>query len=98
MSFRVLQFITICAFVHGCGSPSGLDGACRSNADCAETELCATGLCENGFGTCTERPTTCPATDAPVCGCDNQEYQNLCFADMAGVRIRNEGPCYPTGT
>ncbi|MGB8224590.1 MAG: hypothetical protein WCF10_18515 [Polyangiales bacterium] len=97
MSFPSLSFIAICSLVLGCGSASGLDSACRTNADCADTELCATGLCENGFGVCAARPTTCSDTDAPVCGCDGQIYQNLCFADMAGVRIRNEGVCFPTG-
>lgn len=97
MSFHSLLLIAIGLLVFGCGNVRGLDSACRSNADCADTELCATGLCENGFGVCSPRPTTCTDQDAPVCGCDGQVYQNLCFADMAGVRIRNEGVCYPSG-
>ncbi|TFH31661.1 MAG: hypothetical protein E4H00_03050, partial [Myxococcales bacterium] len=41
------------------------------------------------------RPTMCPDTDSPVCGCDGQTYQNVCFADMAGVRLAITGPCAP---
>jgi hypothetical protein len=96
MSLRSLCLIGVCALVLGCGDAGSIDTACRSNADCAESELCATGLCENGIGICVERPTTCSDVDDPVCGCDGQVYQNLCFANMAGVRISNEGPCFPT--
>lgn len=84
--------------LQGCGDAGRIDTACRSNADCAPTELCATGLCENGLGLCDERPTMCPNTDSPVCGCDGQTYQNDCFAAMAGVRIAITGPCIPASS
>jgi NAD(P)-dependent dehydrogenase (short-subunit alcohol dehydrogenase family) len=103
MSMRTLVFIGLLAlvvgvlffFLQGCGDAGRIDTACQSNSDCAATELCATGLCEGGLGVCTDRPTTCPDTDDPVCGCDDETYQNRCFADMAGVRLARTGPCIP---
>lgn len=85
----------IVSLIQGCGDASRIDGACRSNDDCTATELCATGTCEGGLGVCTERPTMCPDTESPVCGCDGQTYQNVCFADMAGVRLSIAAPCIP---
>ena len=103
MLTRILVFLGLPALVaglsvfllQGCGDAGSIDTACRSNDDCAPTELCATGLCEGGVGVCNERPTMCPDTDSPVCGCDGQTYQNACFADMAGVRLAVTGPCIP---
>lgn len=95
MSFLPRCFAGLAVLVLGCGDAGSIDTACRSNADCAATELCATGICENGIGTCVERPTTCPDSDAPVCGCDGETYQNTCFADMAGVRLARQGACFP---
>ena len=70
-----------------------IDTACRSNADCAPDELCGTGFCEGGVGACIARPTTCPDTDDPVCGCDGLTYPNDCFASLAGIRLATEQPC-----
>jgi hypothetical protein len=106
MSTRILVFLGLLApaaglivfLMHGCGDADGIEAACRSNDDCAATELCATGLCEGGLGVCNERPTMCPDTDSPVCGCDGQTYQNGCFADMAGVRLARTGPCIPASS
>ena len=103
MPTRILVFLGLLALaaglivslLQGCGDAGRIDPACQSNDDCAATELCATGLCEGGLGVCTERPTMCPDTDSPVCGCDDQTYQNVCFADMAGVRLAHTGPCIP---
>lgn len=96
MSFHSVCLAALCALALGCGDAGSIDTACRSNDDCAETELCATGICENGIGLCMERPTICPDTVQPVCGCDDETYQNVCFADMAGVRLAKQGPCLPT--
>ena len=103
MSTRILVFpgpLALAAglivfLLQGCGDAGRIDTACGSNDDCAATELCATGLCDGGLGVCTERPAMCPDTDSPVCGCDDQTYQNVCFADMAGVRLAHTGPCIP---
>ena len=77
-----------------CDTSAGrIDEACRSNTDCASTELCATGLCEGGIGVCIERPVMCDDVNNPVCGCDGKTYQSDCLADMAGVRLATNQPC-----
>lgn len=96
MSIRVYALFGLLAFALGCGDSNSIDSACRSNADCAETEICATGICEGGIGICNARPTSCPDTDSPVCGCDGVTYQNTCFATIAGVRIAITLPCAET--
>ena len=70
-----------------------IDEACTSNADCAESELCATGLCEGGLGECVPRPETCRDNVSPVCGCDGFSYQNRCFAEQAGIRLATATAC-----
>ena len=78
----------------GCGSDgSRIDTACRSNADCADTERCAKGTCGTSVGVCAERPTSCSSDPALVCGCDGKTYQNRCMADMAGVTLASTGGC-----
>lgn len=82
------------ALLGACDSGAGrIDTACQSNADCGADELCGTGLCEGGIGVCIPRPTMCSDTDEPVCGCDGLTYQNVCFAELAGVRISTAQPC-----
>jgi hypothetical protein len=105
LAFRAMptlrfRLIAPCAMVllSSCDSGAGrIDTACRSNSDCADTQLCATGLCEGGLGYCVERPTACPDTDSPVCGCDGRTYQNDCFADLAGIRLAQTGACVCEG-
>lgn len=97
MRARRVDFIA-CAvlLLAGCGGQDAgrIDTACRSNADCAPTELCATGLCENGVGVCQERPVVCDESVVDeVCGCDGQTYQNDCFASLNGIRLARTGPC-----
>jgi hypothetical protein len=36
---------------------------------------------------------TCPEVYAPVCGCDNQVYDNECKARLAGIKTWWAGPC-----
>ncbi|RME44763.1 MAG: hypothetical protein D6795_17410 [Deltaproteobacteria bacterium] len=67
---------------------------CESNRDCARGEYCAfeTGVCAPP-GVCQERPEACTEIYDPVCGCDEETYDNACFAAMAGVSILHEGEC-----
>ncbi len=81
--------------LHGCGNSAGsIDTACTSNAECAETELCATNFC-GGIGSCAARETMCDDTVVDyVCGCNGLTYQSDCFANMAGIRLASaDGPC-----
>jgi hypothetical protein len=69
---------------------------CSSNDDCKEDSYCAVpeGLC-GSLGKCTLRPVDCPADVVnPVCGWDGKEYQNECFARMAGVSVSSSERCH----
>ncbi len=79
----------------GCDDGAGrIDTACRTNSDCAATELCATGVCEDGLGECEARPTTCEdEAISTVCGCDGRTYPNTCSASLNGIRLAQEGSC-----
>jgi hypothetical protein len=69
---------------------------CDSGDDCRTNQFCkrADGVCAEGAsGICTNRPTTCPTTIAPVCGCDGTTYDNACIANAAGVNVASEGAC-----
>ncbi len=73
--------------------------SCNGNDDCGADQFCQRdeGVCAEGaIGVCTDLPTTCPTTIAPVCGCDGNTYDNACEASAAGVTIASEGAC-PTG-
>jgi len=63
---------------------------------CDEGQFCkiAAGECsEDAEGTCTKKPTKCPDHMAPVCGCDQVTYDNLCLAAAAGVNVAAKGAC-----
>jgi len=76
-----------------CGDAGRIEEACRSNADCLETQLCATGICEGGLGVCVERPTMCESGGEQACGCDGRTYENACFASLDGTRLAQLGAC-----
>jgi len=69
---------------------------CDSADDCHAGQFCkrADGVCaEDASGICTNRPATCPATIAPVCGCDGTTYDNSCLAAAAGATVSHTGTC-----
>ena len=44
-------------------------------------------------GTCVRIPQLCPMIVMPVCGCNNQTYNNACEAARASVSILHNGRC-----
>jgi hypothetical protein len=75
--------------------PAGTRFPCLDNGDCKPfgDNLYCTGLGCTGGGGCRERLADCPGPLAPVCGCDQQSYESMCWAGMAGVRIAHNGTC-----
>jgi hypothetical protein len=48
----------------------------------------------NGMsGSCVRIPHFCPAHIMPVCGCNNQTYNNACEAARASGSILHKGRC-----
>jgi hypothetical protein len=80
-------------------------GPCEKAPSCSDHGDCPPGFyCQKNFGdcdgqgTCAPMPTICPLIFAPVCGCDEQTYDNACFAAAAGVNVAHFGPCEKTST
>lgn len=76
------------------------DTICDSNADCG-AGFCffapGTSCGEQGAGVCTPFPPECEAGGDPVCGCDDQTYDNACQAAQAGVGIGQPNACEGCG-
>lgn len=74
-----------------CGGPTNL--ACtRPGFYCAFPD----GTCDepNRFGTCQERPRSCPTVlYSPVCACNDKAYTNRCLASAVGLSVANTGTC-----
>ena len=88
------------------GSSSGGSSKCEtgpmanSDNDCASTsEFCQLdiGACNNKsgihYGYCLVVPEVCNTMYDPVCGCDEQDYSNECFAYSSGVSVSRRGTC-----
>jgi hypothetical protein len=61
---------------------------CETNDDCSPDDFCNAETCD-GPGACEVRPTVCePGTGRAVTGCDDLRYENRCFANQAGQRVR----------
>ena len=53
-----------------------------------------TGQCAGDFqGVCKAMPVTCTKELAPVCGCDDMNYDNDCMRQKAGVSLGQTGRC-----
>ncbi len=78
-------------------------GTCIGDEDCDASEFCAFDDVEDpglrcgrgGRGRCTAPAQSCPPGFDPVCGCDDQTYDNACLAAQAGVTIWLPGACPP---
>ncbi|HUU85203.1 MAG TPA: Kazal-type serine protease inhibitor domain-containing protein [Phycisphaerae bacterium] len=70
---------------------------CVALGDCPAGQYCRfdDGTCDEAdrLGECDDIPATCAAITDPVCGCDNQTYDNPCEAARAGESIDSEGEC-----
>ncbi len=74
-----------------CGGPMRI--ACASGADsCVYPD----GTCAdpNRFGTCQERPRSCPTVVfSPVCACNGKTYTSRCLANSIGLSVATAGTC-----
>jgi hypothetical protein len=75
-------------------------GICSANEQCGKDEFCSRlfGRCGES-GKCEERPKDCTERGKvlvkPVCGCDNQSYDNACLAAISGTSVQHAGKCAP---
>jgi hypothetical protein len=78
-----------------CKKPTGGDYTCKTNKDCPAGNFCAKdmGKCDDA-GVCAQKPHGCPMQIvAPVCGCNDKTYNNVCLAHAAGVSVKHDGKC-----
>lgn len=72
-----------------CGGIAGFK--CEQSLYCAfESTTCGRW---DQSGTCAQKPTSCTAPSAPVCGCDGTTYGNECEAQRAGVSLASRSAC-----
>lgn len=65
---------------------------CSKNEECGIDGYCNLKECA-APGVCSAVPTSCPKLYKPVCGCDNKNYDNECFAASFGVSVAHYGLC-----
>jgi len=73
-----------------CGGIAGF--RCPPNTYCAwgRFQKCGRG---DAMASCKPRPEVCTEEFKPVCGCDGQDYGNVCAAARAGTGVLKDGPC-----
>jgi len=88
------------AFEGTCEVPDGAEGdpcGSRGLAECQEGLFCdwEANSCgaDDRPGVCVVIPPPCRAMVDPVCGCDNETYDNFCTAHSEGVDVAYEGSC-----
>lgn len=88
-SLGLLVFVGGCGIGAQCGGLTG--AACVDGLYCQFEE----GTCgaADQTGLCLPIPQICTEQFEPVCGCDDQTYDNECFAAAAGVSIVSRGAC-----
>jgi len=73
--------------------------ACRAQIKCTSNTQCRTGqFCRRPkgcaqAGVCDQTPIACTTEYIPVCGCDQNSYNNKCAAAAQGVSVWQPGTC-----
>ena len=88
--------------IAGTGGAAGGGGSAGCSSappvPCPSTQICdldTPNRCAAGFepGHCIALPTICPTVVVPVCGCDNQTYNNDCERQRARAQLAHTGMC-----
>lgn len=79
-----------------CGGPGSSDCGAGAFCDYTADDTGATCGADNSQGVCRRQPDVCAEILSPVCGCDNNTYDNACSAASVGVSVKSEGECGPT--
>lgn len=72
-----------------------------ASSSCGEDDYCAfeeANVCGVfGPGVCRPQPLLCTGAREAVCGCDGEEYSNICAANRAGSDVSHHGSCGACG-